>query len=454
MSPKRMPAASLLVVDDEPIVRRSLSEWFREDGHAVDAAEDAEAALRLAGEKAYDVAFVDLRMPGMDGLELQRRLTAAQPGLLIVIMTAYGSVESAVEALKAGAYDYLTKPFDPDEVSHLVRRALEHRSLSAENLRLKERLETATAPSPIIGNSPAMRRVLEMIASVSPTDSTVLIQGASGTGKELVARAIHANSARRYGPLVIVNCGALAEGILESELFGHEKGAFTGAHERRAGKFELADGGSIFLDEIGAVSQRVQVDLLRVLEDKVVTRVGGQSSVAVDFRVLAATNQDLEAMVHRGEFREDLYWRINVFTIEIPPLSERPEDALLLAQHFLERFARAMHRPALRLSPAAAEAIRSYAWPGNVRELQNAIERAVVLGTPPAVEVADLPLRLARSPVGPGPLSLAEVERAHVLAVVERCEWNLSRAARLLQIDRGTLYNKLDRYGVERPAKG
>ncbi len=452
MSGAELPAARLLVVDDEAIVRRSLGEWLREDGHLVDTAEGADAALRLAGERRYDLAFVDLKMPGTDGLTLQRRLAAAQPELPVVIMTAYGSVGTAVEAIKAGAYDYVTKPFDPEELSLLARRALDHRALASENVRLKKSLESAAAPSPIVGSSPAMRRVLDLFASVSATDSTVLIRGESGTGKELVARAIHAASARRYGPLVVVNCGALAEGILESELFGHEKGAFTGAHQRRAGKFELADGGTIFLDEIGAVSQRVQVDLLRVLEDKVVTRVGGQSSVAVDFRVLAATNQDLEAMVRQGDFREDLYWRINVFTIDIPPLRQRPDDVVLLARHFLERFACAMNRPPMRLSAAATQAMRGYAWPGNVRELQNAIERAVVLGTPPTVEVVDLPLRLTHAAETHGPLSLAEVEKAHVLKVLEGCEWNVSRSARLLEIDRGTLYNKLEKYGVKRPA--
>ncbi|MGB6848013.1 MAG: sigma-54 dependent transcriptional regulator, partial [Thermoanaerobaculia bacterium] len=323
---KSGPQTSILIVDDEPIVLQSLAAWLRQEGHDVDTAEGAREALQLAANRSYEIAFVDIKMPDIDGLELQSQLASADPELTIIIMTAYASVESAVKALKAGAYDYISKPFNPEELSHLVRRATEHRSLRFENIRLKERLEAITSPSPIIGTSTAMQEVLDLIAAVSETDSTVLIKGDSGTGKELVARAIHAASPRRYGPMVVVNCGALAEGLLESELFGHEKGAFTGAQYRHKGKFEIADGGTIFLDEIGTVSPRVQVELLRVLEEKVVTRVGGQTLIPVDFRVIAATNQDLETLIERGEFREDLFWRLNVFAVQIPPLRERPED--------------------------------------------------------------------------------------------------------------------------------
>ena len=319
MSPRNQGSSgnSILVVDDEPIVVQSLADWLREDGHHVDTAQNADEALEQVSRNSYDIAIVDIKMPGIDGLELQARLATLAPDLAVIVMTAFASVESAVAALKAGAYDYLTKPFNPEELSHLVHRALEHRSLKSENVELKRRLEDASAPLPIIGSSPAMRHVLDLIASVAGTDSTVLVKGESGTGKELVAHAIHAGSARRYGPMVVVNCGALAEGVLESELFGHEKGAFTGAHDRHRGKFEMADGGTIFLDEIGAIDRRVQVDLLRVLEDKVVSRVGGGAPVAVDFRVVSATNQDLEKLVEEGAFREDLYWRLNVFTIRL-----------------------------------------------------------------------------------------------------------------------------------------
>jgi len=298
-----------------------------------------------------------------------------------------------------------------------------------------------------------MQEVLDLIAAVSETDSTVLIKGDSGTGKELVARAIHAASPRRYGPIVVVNCGALAEGLLESELFGHEKGAFTGAHYRHKGKFEVADGGTIFLDEIGTVSPRVQVDLLRVLEEKVVTRVGGQKLIPVDFRVIAATNQDLETLIERGEFREDLYWRLNVFAVQIPPLRERPEDIPPLAEHFLEIYTRSMNRKPMRLSSETLDALKNYHWPGNIRELQNAIERAVVVGTPPVIKAEDLPVRVTSPAVQPGPLALRALEKAHILRVLDSCSWNITRAARLLEVDRGTLYNKIEKHGFRRPVK-
>jgi DNA-binding NtrC family response regulator len=442
---------SILVVDDEPIVVQSLGDWFRDDGYQVAIAANAKEALRLAAQARYDIAFVDIKMPGMDGLELQERLAAAQPDMSLIIMTAYASVDSAVKALKNGAYDYITKPFDPEELTLLVQRAAEHRSLRSENLRLKERLENVSAPSPIVGSSRAMQRVHELIAAVAETDATVLIKGESGTGKELVARAIHAGSPRRLGPLVVVNCGALAEGLLESELFGHEKGAFTGAQFRHKGKFELADGGTIFLDEIGTVSPRVQVELLRVLEEKAVTRVGGQAPIPIDFRVIAATNLDLEAAVKEGSVREDLYWRLHVFNIEIPPLRERPEDIPPLAQHFLQQFARAMNRRPMELSEEAIRALSSYSWPGNVRELQNAIERAVVVGAPPRIEVKDLPLRVIQTPARGGPMSLAQVEHRAIEEALESTGWNISRTAQILEIDRGTLYAKIERYGIPRP---
>jgi DNA-binding NtrC family response regulator len=450
---KSGPRTSVLVVDDEPIVLQSLAAWLRQEGHEVDTAEGARKALELAAGRRYEIAFVDIKMPDIDGLELQSRLAAADPELTIIIMTAYASVESAVKALKAGAYDYIPKPFNPEELSHLVRRAIEHRSLRFENIRLKERLEAITSPSPIIGTSTAMQEVLDLIAAVSETDSTVLIKGDSGTGKELVARAIHAGSPRRYGPMVIVNCGALAEGLLESELFGHEKGAFTGAQYRHKGKFEIADGGTIFLDEIGTISPRVQVELLRVLEEKIVTRVGGQALIPVDFRVIAATNQDLETLIARSEFREDLYWRLNVFAVQIPPLRERPEDIPPLAEHFLEIYTRSMNRKPMRLSSETLDALKNYRWPGNIRELQNAIERAVVVGTPPLIKAEDLPVRVTSPAVQHGPLALHELERAHILRVLDSCSWNITRAARLLEVDRGTLYNKIEKHGFRRPVK-
>jgi DNA-binding NtrC family response regulator len=445
----------ILVVDDEAIVRESLGGWFRQDGHHVDLADSGKEALRVAARGPHDIAFLDIKMPSMDGLELQARLQAADPHLTIVIMTAYSSVDTAVSAMKRGAYDYIVKPFDPDELSLLVQRAREQRSLRFENQRLRASLDAVTTPPPLVGGSAAMRHVLEMIASVAATDATVLISGESGTGKELVARALHAASPRRYNPFVVVNCGALPEGILESELFGHEAGAFTGARGRHKGKFEAADGGSIFLDEIGEVSSKVQVELLRVLEEKTVTRLGSTQPVALDFRVIAATNKDLRRQVDAGAFREDLFWRLNVFALELPPLRERLEDLPALAEHFLHRFGEAMSRRDLRLGEDTLEALRSYRWPGNVRELQNAIERGVVVAQDGVLRAHDLPLQvtaLGGAPQAQG--SLAEAEKLHVQAVLEAQDWNITHAARVLNVDRVTLYNKIRKYELKRSVRG
>jgi DNA-binding NtrC family response regulator len=445
----------ILIVDDETIVRDSLGAWFRQDGHTVDVADSGKEALRLVTASRFDIAFLDIKMPGMDGLELQARLSAADPELSVVLMTAYASVETAVKAMKNGAYDYIVKPFDPDDLSMLVKRAAEHRSLRAENQRLKKSLETAAAPPLLLGSSPAMRHVIELVQTVAASDSTVLVTGESGTGKEVVARAIHGASSRRYNPMVVVNCGALPEGILESELFGHEAGAFTGARARHKGKFESAEGGTVFLDEIGEVSPKVQVELLRVLEEKLVTRLGGSAPVPVDFRTVAATNRDLQAAVKEGRFREDLYWRLNVVHIHIPPLRERPEDVPVLARQFLEKFVQSMSRRPMTLSRDAQEALASYPWPGNVRELQNAIERAVVVGRGDVVTAADLPLRVTQAgAAGAAPGSLAEAERAHVLAVLDASGWNITRAARTLDVDRVTLYNKIRKYELKKPGRG
>ena len=444
-------ALRILVVDDEAIVRDSLGGWLRQDGHQVDVAESAREALRLAAAARHDIALVDIKMPGMDGLELQGRLAQAVPGLTVIVMTAYASVETAVAAMKAGAYDYIVKPFDPDDLSLLIQRAGEHRSLRAENQRLKESLAQVTAPPPLLGESLGMKRVQELINTVAPTDASVLITGESGTGKELVARALHARSPRRFNPLVVVNCGALPEGLLESELFGHEAGAFTGARARHKGKFEAAEGGTIFLDEIGEVSAKVQVDLLRVLDEKKVTRLGGNTPVAVDFRVVAATHRDLAAMVRDSAFREDLYWRLNVVVVDLPPLRERPGDIPGLADHFLERFAQAMNRHPPTFSPAARDALLAYPWPGNVRELQNAIERAVVVAKGDVLSPSDLPVRVTASPRPAGPQSLADAEKEHIASVLESSGWNITHAARILEVDRVTLYHKIRRYGLSRP---
>ena len=393
MKPKTNPAGrlSILVVDDEAIVRESLGAWFREDGYDVDTADGAREGLRLAAEKTYDIALIDIKMPGVDGLELQAKLKEAAPDLSVVIMTAYASVETAVKALKSGAHDYIVKPFDPEELSHLIRRVQEHRSLRSENLRLKKTLEESAGPSPIIGRSPAMRKVMDLVASVAPSDSTVLIHGESGTGKELVARAIHLQSPRRFNPLVAVHCGALAEGVLESELFGHEKGAFTGAAERRLGRFELADTGTIFLDEIGEISQAIQVKLLRVLETRNFFRVGGTQPIKVDVRVVAATNRNLKEAVGVGDFREDLFYRLNVLTVYLPPLRERREDIPHLVRRFIREFSTQHDRTFKGITHEAMQRLVAAPWPGNVRQLRNLIESMVVLAPGTEIRASDIP---------------------------------------------------------------
>jgi len=442
--------ANILIVDDEYSVRDSLEQWFRKDGYHTGSAKDALEALDRVQDRAWDVALLDIRMPGMDGLELQKRVHELQPRLAVIMMTAYASVESAVDALKSGAFDYITKPIDPDELSHLVRRAVEQRRLVSENARLREKVDRLAMPQPIIGDSPAMLKMLEMVRSVAETDATVLIRGESGTGKELVAQTIHANGKRRYFPIVPVNCGALPDSLLESELFGHEKGAFTGAQYRRKGKLEMADGGTLFLDEIGTVSQKTQVDLLRVLETREFTRVGGTKSVKVDFRIICATNQDLEQLVREKRMREDLYFRLNVVSIVVPPLRERREDIPALAQHFLTLYARQMNRPYREFDAQALDLLVRYPWPGNVRELANAIERALVVGKAPTVHAEDLPVHLTHDPAGAAGDSLADMESVHINRILRENKWNITRSAATLQIDRATLYNKIRKYELHR----
>ena len=443
----------ILIVDDETIVRESLGSWFREEGYSVDVAASAREALEKLTVKGWDIFLLDIRMPGMDGLELQRKIKESHPDSTIIIMTAYASVETAVEAMKQGAYDYIVKPFDPDDLEHLVRNAIERKHLVSENIQLRSKIDEMNLFHEVVGKSSAMHRVLEQVAMVSASDTTALIRGESGTGKELIARAIHANSPRRYLPIVVVNCGALSEGILESELFGHEKGAFTGAHYRRKGKFEMADGGTLFLDEIGDINLKTQVDLLRVLEEKKITRVGGNAEIPVDFRLIAATNKNLEAMSAEGKFREDLYYRVNVFSIAIPPLRERREDIPPLAEHFLKRFAQSMNKPITGIALETRELMRGFDWPGNVRELQNAIERAVLVCKTKEIQPGDLPLQVSdsRGSAANGK-SLSDVERQHVKNVLEETGWNVYQAARLLEIDRVTLYNKIKKYGFKRSA--
>ncbi len=445
-----MKERKILIVDDELSVRESLREWFSEDGFQVETAEDGNSALSKMQAGPYDIIIIDLKMPGMDGITLQKRVREIDKDAAIIILTAYASVDTAVEALKLGAYDYVTKPVDPDDLSNLVKNILKQKDLSEENVRLKEKVSALAPTSPLIGNSPAMNRVMELIRTVAETDSTVVILGESGTGKELIARAIHAQSGRRFFPIVAVNSGSIPETLLESELFGHEKGAFTGAQYRRKGKFELADGGTLFLDEIGDISPKMQVDLLRVIETKRFTRLGGTQEITSDFRLVCATNRDLQKLVEEGQFREDLYYRINVFTIHVPPLRERREDILPLAKHFIEKYARAMGKPVKRISPEAEEMLIGYRWPGNVRELENAIERAMVVGKDAAIQPHDLPLHLEGNATDPSERSLAAMEKDHIERVLTEMDGNVTRSAKVLGIDRATLYNKIKKYGLRR----
>ena len=442
--------ANLLVVDDELIVRDSLDKWFREEGYDVTVAESAQDALGKMAMKRFDLALVDFKMPGVDGVELQRRMHEIDPEMFVIIMTGYASVETAVAALKNGAYDYVSKPFDPDDIAHSVHNALSHKRAEQENVRLRETVASVARPQEIVGQSAAMVRVFEAIQTVGPTDATVLITGESGTGKELCARAIHAASPRHYNPLVVIHCGALAETLLESELFGHEKGAFTGAQYRKKGSFEVAEGGSVFLDEIADVSLKTQTDLLRVLQEREITRVGSTHPIQVDFRCIAATNKKLEQLIEEGRFRPDLFYRLNVFQIQLPALRDRKGDIPILVEHFVRKFSASMNKRINRVSPAAMALLDRYQWPGNVRELENAVERAMVVAQEPEIREEDFALRLPLAEHQPR--TLEDIERAHILAVLEDCKGNQTLAAEVLDIDRVTLHNKLKKYGWKRVA--
>lgn len=440
----------LLIVDDELSVRDSLGKWFGEEGYEVQTAESASDAMTKLAEGKWHAALVDIKMHGTDGIELQRRMHEIDPDLIVIMMTGYASVETAVAALKNGAYDYVTKPLDPDEISHLVKKALAHKQTEQENVRLRETVAEVARPEDIVGQSTAMNHVYDAIETVGPTDATVLITGESGTGKELVARAIHHASPRKFHPLVVIHCGALTESLLESELFGHEKGAFTGAQYRKKGKFEIAEGGTVFLDEIGDISLKTQTDLLRVLQEREIVRVGSNLPIKVDFRCIAATNKDLERMIEEGSFRPDLFYRLNVFRIELPPLRDRRDDIPILVNYFVHKFSQQMNKKITRVSPGAMNLLQQQAWAGNVRELENAVERAMVVAQEPEIRESDFVFKVSTVPNGI-PKSLEEIERAHILRTLETVKWNQTRAAEILEIDRVTLHHKLKKYGWSRP---
>ena len=442
----------ILIVDDEKIVRESLFHWFEEEGYEVDIAENGEAALIKYEKTKFDLLLVDMKMPGMSGLELLNRIKMIDNESVVILITAFASVPTAISALKNGAYDYVTKPVDPDELAHLVQKALEQKALRHENQQLKVNIDGIIKPDNFIGESYQMKKIYELVQTVSSTDTTVMIRGESGTGKELVAKAIHINSKRKYFPIIPVNCGALAESLLESELFGHEKGAFTGAQFKRKGKFEMADGGTIFLDEIGSISLKMQIELLRVIETRQFNRVGGNELIKSDFRIIVATNEPLEDLVKTGKFREDLYYRLNVFSIIIPPLRERRDDIVLLANFFVKKFATVMNKPIKNISKEAIDFLSQYDWPGNVRELENAIERAMVIGKTDIINVDDLPFHVSSLNFvnNDGSKSLSNMEKKYILKILNECNWNISRSAQLLQIDRVTLYNKINKYDLRK----
>ena len=449
----------ILVVDDDDAHRGMLRTMLRSWGYAVEEATDGDEAVDLVREKSFDAVLTDVRMARMDGIHALKNILEYNPALPVVLMTAYSSVETAVEALRLGAYDYLVKPLDFEALRHALEKAIEHSRLSVENRELRRQLSDAATRPGILGRSAPIRAMQEIIATVAPTEATVLITGESGTGKELVARALHCASARAEKPLVTVNCAALAENLLESELFGHEKGSFTGADRRREGRFAQANGGTLFLDEIGEMPLPLQSKLLRALQQGEVQRVGADAAITVDVRIIAATNRDLREEVAQKRFREDLYFRLNVICIEVPPLRDRAEDIPVLAAHFLERFASRNRKNVRGFSPQALACMLRYAWPGNVRELENAVERAVILCNGDLITERELPLVVT----GPAPvderqpeadaslagLPLDTVERRAIEETLRQTGDNKSEAARQLGITRATLHNKLRKYGLE-----
>lgn len=452
----------ILIVDDERKIRSILSQILGDEGFLVKTAESGESAIVEAHAFNPDLVLMDQNLPGMNGIEAMERLRTERPEIKAIILTAYGSIPLAVDAVKKGAYDYIAKPFDNDELLIVVRRALEHTRLTAEVQRLRKEIGVTWDFRNIIGNGPRMRMVLEQVQRVCDTSATVLIQGESGTGKELIAKAIHYNSPRKDKPLVSVNCGAIPAGLVESEFFGHEKGAFTDAKDQKIGRFEQAEGGTIFLDEIGELPLESQVKLLRTLEDRTVTRIGGRNATPVDLRVIAATNKDLFAEVERKMFRLDLLYRLNIFTISLPPLRDRREDIQLLVEHFIVKYNRQLGLGIENITREAIEALESYSWPGNVRDLENAMQSAMILACGGIIEREHLPIRVRGYSESvffheeiPNELSgsvaklKSQLEMDMIVRTLEKFGYNRGQTAEALKISRKTLYNKMKEYGIE-----
>lgn len=449
---------SLLIVDDDQAHRTMLATLLGSWGYGIMEADDGSTAIRAVRAGAFDLVLMDVRMVKVSGLEALEEIKSFNPSIPVIIMTAYSSIEAAVDAIRKGAYDYLTKPLDFDKLKLTMQLAMEHLQLKQENRHLKQRLADGFDTGKIIGKGPEMIKMMETVAQVAPAEATVLISGESGTGKELVAGAIHLNSHRKKGPFIKVNCAALTETLLESELFGHEKGAFTGADRRKEGRFVLANGGSLFLDEVSEMPLTMQVKLLRVLQEREITRVGGETVVKIDVRLIAATNRDLPSLIQNGAFREDLYYRLNVVGLNLPPLRNRREDIPLLAQHFLEEFSRRNNKQVRGFTPETMDRLIRYDWPGNVRELINTVERGVVLTRREFLDAEDLPLLpppeqlIEQSPLTRRPqtelVPLEEVEKITILNTLEAVGGNKSEAARRLGITRRTLHKKLKKYGA------
>ena len=454
---KKNRPVSILVVDDDKTHRIMLKTMLKQWGWQIEEADDGTTAIEAVHRTPFDAILMDVRMTKLDGIEALRQIHAYNPAIPVVIMTAYSSVDAAVEAIKIGAHDYLTKPLDFDRLKLTMAHALDHRQVQENKDSSRKNEGPAIDAGGIIGNSEPMRELLEMVSYVAPTEASVLISGESGTGKELIAAALHYNSARKNGPFVKVNCAALVENLLESELFGHEKGAFTGADRRREGKFVQANGGTIFLDEISETSPGMQAKLLRVLQEHEVQRVGGQETLAVDARVLAASNRNLEEAVAQGIFREDLYYRLNVVTLQVPPLKERREDIPFLAEYFVEKFAKKNNRQVAGITPRCMALLLNYPWPGNVRELENAIERGIILMRGDYLDEESLPLSVHRfaaknegapaSAAAP-PGSLEEAERIVIKNILAETGGNKSETSRRLNITRKTLLSKMHKYGL------
>ena len=448
----------ILIIDDDSSLRRVLEYNLQQEGYDVYTAADGESGLQLFAEKAPPVVITDLKMPGMSGFQLLSAVKERSPATVVIVLTAFGAIDTAVEAMKLGAFDYLTKPFNREELKLTVLKALQLQGLSEENRLLKEELSGRAEFKSIVGTSRAMEGVFSVVRKVADTEATVLITGESGTGKELVARAIHSGSSRRGAPFVAVNCAAIPRDLLESELFGHVKGAFTGAIRDKEGKFQLADGGTIFLDEVGDLPLELQPKLLRVLQERVVEPVGGTDQQKIDLRVVAATNADLERWIAEGKFREDLYYRLCVIPIQLPPLRERVEDVALLVRYFCAKF----RAEGVTFSKQALERLQSYAWPGNVRELENTVERLLIMREGDEIGVDDLPEKIsaiAPAPEGgvlrlpPGGYSLEQLEMEVVLEALTRCEWNQTAAARFLRIPRHTLIYRMEKYNIVQPGR-